>query len=106
VVHVYTSEEFSEPDHPVHPLDIRKGTLHQFLLSRDRVGLGLDHVVDETDSPDVKIKWLYNRSWNSAPLRTDKTLLARYLDVMARQTSLRLTRERRPTKIWYVGRAR
>jgi len=106
LLHVYTSEAFSEPDHPVHPLDIRKGTLHQFLLSQDCVGLGLDHVVDETDSPDVKIKWLYPRSWNSAPLRTDATRLARYLDVIARQTSLRLTRERRPTKTWYVDRAR
>ncbi len=104
VVHVYTSEEFTERDGP--PFDFREGTLRQFLLSQDCTGLGLDHVADETDSSDVRIKWLYNPSWNNALLRTDPAKLDRYLDLIARQTSLSFTRERRLRKTWHVDWAR
>ena len=100
VVHVYTGEVFSEPDGP--PFDFREGTLRQFLLSQGCVGLGLDHVVDETDSSDVRIKWLYNPSWNNAPLRTDPAKLDGYLDLIARQTSLSFARERRLITTWCV----
>ena len=100
VIHVYTGEEFSEPDGP--PFDIREGTLRQFLLSQGCVGLGLDYVADETDSPHIQLKWLYNPNWNNALLRTDPVKLDAYLDLIARQTSLSLTRERRLKTAWFV----
>jgi hypothetical protein len=104
VVHVYTSEAFSERHGP--PFDFREGTLRQFLLSQGCVGLGLDHVVDETDSSDVRIKWLYNPSWNKAPLRTNPAKLDGYLDLIARQTSLSFAREGRLRTTWCVDWAR
>jgi hypothetical protein len=104
VVHVYTSEEFTERDGP--PFDFREGTLRQFLLSQDCVGLGLDHVIDETDSSDIRIRWLYNPRWNNALLRTDPAKLDCYLDLIARQTSLSFTKERRLRTIWHVDHAR
>ena len=58
--------------------------------------------MDETDFPDVQISWLYNPNWDNAPLRVDPAKLDSYLDLIARQTSLSFTKERRLKTTWNV----
>jgi hypothetical protein len=90
--------------------DVREGTLGDFLLSNRCVGLGLNRdalpVVDETQSSNAKLQWLYCRNWATQGFREDPVKLQDYLDPIARQTSLTFTREQRERKIWFVSRKR
>ena len=68
--------------------------------------MGLDNVIDETDSSDIRIKWIYNRDWGNTSHWADPNRLDKYLDLIARQTSLSFTKERRVTTKWHVDWAR